>query len=476
MGVVGLSFGSATSGQGFDVASTVSQIVSNLQSVETPWKNQLASLQNKDTALSNLGTLISTLSTDLQDLRDFSGVMASKIGSSSDTNMLSLLSANSVAVAGTHELTVQNLARTSSAATDAVGSSDRLAGSITFRIGGGAWQTVHVGDSSTSATMSGLAAAINSAGLGATATVLTNADGSVRLSLVSQTGGSAGQITIADLTNNPESPTTLSDSTKSGSNPGMGLATIQDGVDATIKVDGVTLTSASNTVTNAIPGVTFQLLSAGSGSGSESVQVVIDNDVSSIESAIKTFVSDYNATVKAINAQETKDSSGNPEPLFGSSVLAHLQQALQSAMSQTFGSGPINSLISLGISASASADGTVTLDGDTLNTALNANFSQVSSLFQDIKSFGGEFADTLNNLGSSRKTGAISLALREDASQEKALNDNLDKQELLIAAQKASLTAELNMANQILQSIPQQIQQVNEIYSAITGYSSNRNG
>ena len=41
MGTVGLSFGSPTSGAGFDVSSTVAEIVSNLQNVETPWKNQL---------------------------------------------------------------------------------------------------------------------------------------------------------------------------------------------------------------------------------------------------------------------------------------------------------------------------------------------------------------------------------------------------------------------------------------------------
>jgi flagellar hook-associated protein 2 len=476
MGTVGLNFGSATSGQGFDVTSTVNQIVSNLQTVETPWKNQLTSLQSKDTALSNLGTLFSTLSTDLQSLRDYSGVLASKTGSSSDTNVLSLLSANSAAVAGTHEVVVQNLARTSSAATDPIAASDVLTGSITFKVGVGAWQTVHVGDSSTAATLSGLASAINSAGLGVTATVLTNADGTARLSLVSQTSGSAGQLTIADSMNNPASPTTFADSTTADDNPGLGLAAIQDGIDAKIMVDGVALTSSSNTVSNAIPGVTFQLLSAGTGaSGTGPVQVVIANDVSSIESAINTFVTDYNATVKAINAQETKDSSGNPEPLFGTAILAQLQQSLQSAMSQTFGTSKINSLISLGISASASADGTVSLDNDALSDALNNNFSQVVSLFQDMNSFGGSFAETLNNLGSSRAGGAISLALSEDTTEEKALNDNISKQEDLIAPQKSNLTRELNLANEILQSIPQQIQQVNEMYSAITGYNSKQN-
>jgi flagellar hook-associated protein 2 len=480
MGTVGLNFGSATSGQGFDVTSTVNQIVTNLQAVETPWKSQLTALQGKDTALSSLGTQISTLSTDLQNLTDFSGTMAYKTGSSSDTNVLTLSSASAAAVAGTHTIVVQNLAQTSSAASDAVGATDALTGGITFKVGTGDWKTVNVGDGSTLATLSGISAAVNNAGLGVTASVLTNADGTQRLSLVSKTDGAAGQITIADATNNPTSPTTLADSTKADGNTGLGLATIQNGIDATINVDGVTLTSASNTVTNAIPGVTFQLLSTGStGSGStpETVQVVIDNDTTSIESAINTFVNDYNATMKAINAQEGQDSSGNPEPLYGTSVLAQLQQGLQSAVSTAFGPNAINSLISLGITASSTADGTIKLDADTLSNALNSSFDQVVSFFQDTGGFGSTFAQTLKSIGNnSGSGGAISLALKEDNSQESTLNDNISRQEALIATQKTHLTAELNLANQILQAIPQQINQVNELYSAITGYKASSNG
>jgi len=484
MGAVGLNFGSATSGQGFDVTSTVNQIVTNLQAVETPWKTQLTALQAKDTTLSSLGTQISTLSTDLQNLTDFSGTMAYKTGSSSDTNVLTLTSASAAAVAGTHTISVQNLAQTSSAASDAVGASDTLAGGITFKVGTGEWQTVNVGDDSTVATLSGLSSAINNANLGVTASVLTNADGTARLSLVSQTDGKAGEITIADATNNPGSPTTLADSTTADKNTGLGLATIQDGVDATMTVDGVPdITSTSNTVTTAIPGVTFQLLSTGSSTSStgtstpETIQVVIDNDTSSIETAVNTFVTDYNTTIQAINAQEGKDSSGNPEPLYGTSILAQLQEGLESAVSSSFGSNTINSLISLGITANASADGTISLDADTLSSALNSNFDQVVSLFQDTGSFGSTFTDTLNGLGNgSADGGAISLALSEDSSQETTLNDNVSQQEALIATQKTSLTTELNTANEVLQSIPEQIQEVNEMYGAITGYNENKNG
>lgn len=56
MGAVGLNFGSPTSGAGFDASTTAAQIVSDLQQVETPWKNQLTQLQSQDTVISNLGT------------------------------------------------------------------------------------------------------------------------------------------------------------------------------------------------------------------------------------------------------------------------------------------------------------------------------------------------------------------------------------------------------------------------------------
>ncbi|MBS1805888.1 MAG: flagellar filament capping protein FliD [Acidobacteria bacterium] len=480
MGAVGLNFGSPTSGQGFDVTSTVNQIVTNLQSVEKPWKDQLTALQSKDTALSSLGTLLSTLTSDLQALTDFNGTMAYKTGSSSNTDVLHLSSASANAVAGTHTVIVQNLAQVSTAATDPIRATDVLAGGITFKIGNGEWKTVNVGDASTEATIAGLSAAINNANLGVTASVLTNADGTARLSLVSKTDGSAGQITIANSANNPTSPTNLSDKTTASQSANLGLAVIQGGIDATMKVDGVTVTSASNTVANAIPGVTFQLLSTGisdTNSTPPSIQVVIDNDISSIETAVSKFVSDYNAAIKAINTQEGKDSLGKPEPLFGTGVAAQIQEGLLTAIGRSFGSNTINSLIALGIKASAAADGTVTLDADKLTSALNGSFDQVVSLFQDSDSFGSAFMTTLDGLGTnSASGGAIALALKENSSQESTLNANVDRQEAVIAAQKTRLTNELNLANQILQAIPQQIEQVNEMYSAITGYNRNQNG
>ena len=80
----------------------------------------------------------------------------------------------------------------------------------------------------------------------------------------------------------------------------------------------------------------------------------------------------------------------------------------------------------------------------------------------------------MNDLGNNTGAGgAIALALKENSAEEQTLNDDISGHETLIATRKSTLTAELNLANQILQSIPEQINEVNEMYSAITAYKQN---
>ena len=132
--------------------------------------------------------------------------------------------------------------------------------------------------------------------MGVSASVVTDTTGS-RLSLVSRTSGAAGEITLsASLTDDASS-------TAIGFQQGM------QGKDASLNVDGLDTTSASNTVTGLIPGVTFQILSVSS-NPNVPVQVQITNDNSSIEQAFGNFVTAYNAVVDDVKTQEGKDSSG----------------------------------------------------------------------------------------------------------------------------------------------------------------------
>ena len=788
MGTIGLSFGSPTSGTGFNVSSTVAEIVANLQNVETPWKNQLSSLQSQDAVISNLGSLLSNVSTDLSNLTDLNGIMAQKTGSSSDTNVLQLTAATSSAAAGTHTVVVNSLAQTSSGdMAEIANSSDTLSGSITLQVGSGTAQTITL--NSNDNTLSGLAAAINSAGVGVTASVLTDASGS-RLSLVSGTSGAGGDILVTNnsiqaaasntltaavvagsstvtstatlspvvnssetltgslavtvgsgtqqnismtAVNTAEGGTTLADlntyinansstlgfsssivtnsdgtaslqltsgtagstgtlavsSSLADSNTSLAYASTVTGSNASLVVDGVTLSSASNTVSNLIPGITFQLLSTNT--SSNPVQVVIANDNSGVESTVGQFVSDYNALVSAINTQEGVTSSGTAEPLFGSPTLTMLQQELlgninatnpngtmtsisstagvtlsgsmtiqvgsgtnytfnvgagtntsssfytgsgnntladlvstinsanigvtagistsngQSTLmltSQTAGSSgalavtsaiqaatptaigysdngytsttadsgtlgtaaassdtlagsvtiqvgsgtaqtitlnssdntlsglmnAINSATGLGVTASLNSaqtgvvltsntvgsagaltitsnlfdttdattstlsytqssdinnltslgisvnnDGTLTFNATSLDSVLNTDYSSVAGFFQNTDSWGQNLSTVFSNAGTSSSTGMLSLASSANSTIESSLNANISREQSQISSESSSLTTELNSANQILQQLPTELQGMNELYSAITGYNQTSN-
>ncbi len=468
MGSVGISFGSPTSGQGFDVTSTVNQIVTNLQTIETPWKNQLTSLQSQDTALSSIGTDLSALATALNALTDFEGTFSAKEGSSSDTSVLALTNATAAAVAGTHAVTVGQLAQTYSYASGDLTATDTLSGTVTI---GGAKITISDGTATdgngdtlpANNTLASLASYINNGDYGVQANVVTDSSGS-RLALMSETSGGSGAVAIDS-----------SDLTDAKTSKNVAITQAQQGQDAQFSVDGISMTSASNTVTTAIPGVTMQLLDT---SGS-AVQVEITNNNSSVETAVSSFVTAYNKVIGDLNTQEGSGSSGNPEPLFGNSAITLLQEQLQAAANFTQSSGAIRSLSQLGITPSTSYDGTLTLDTTTLDSALNSNYQDAMNLFQPsgtYTSLGANLTTTLNNLGNSALNGTLYLALQQDAAQETGLNTDVANQETLISDQKALLTTELNAANYTLQEIPQQIQYVNEIYSAITGYNQNSNG
>ena len=350
MGSVGLSFGSPTSGQGFDVTTTVASIVANLDAVETPWNNQLISLKSQDTALTSIGTDLSALSTAAQSLTDFQGVLAEKEGSSSDTDVLSLTSAGTTAVAGSHTVVVSQLATTASYYSDSVSDeSDLLTGSFTVTVGG---TTQTISASAGGESLTDLATTINSADAGVTASVVNGSSGA-ELTIVSNTSGSAGNFTISGA---------LTDT--SNGNATVNLDNVGErGVDAQLTVDNIPVTSGSNTVTSAIQGVTFQLLSA---APTTSVQVEITNDNSDVESAVSTFVSDYNTVIGDLNAQEGNGSSGNPEPLYGSPTVALLQEQLQSALTFTQPAQAVGTTTTIG-------------SGDTLSGSVNISVGGVAA-------------------------------------------------------------------------------------------------
>jgi len=350
---------------------------------------------------------------------------------------------------------VTQLAQTSSVYTSPASATDTLSGSLSIQVGSGTAQTITVDDSSN--TLSTLAAAINSAGVGVAASVISDTNGS-RLSLVSSTGGTAGQLTVTS---------NLTDATTS---TGVTTQTGLLGQDANLSVDGVAITSASNTVSTAIPGVTFQLL----GTSASPVQVQITNDTGDISTAMDAFVTAYNTVAGDLTTQEGDDSSGNPEPLFGDPTISLMQTQLSEALLGGKSSGAISSITQLGVTVNP--DGTLTFSDSDLQSTLNSNFSDVVGFLQNTGSFGMNFTSVLNGLSSTDTTGAVFLAEQQNTAEETTLNTDVSNEEALLATESTSLTAELNTANQVLQSIPGQLSEQSELYSAVTGFDTNIGG
>jgi flagellar hook-associated protein 2 len=568
MGAVGLSFGNPTSGTGFDVSTTVSEIMASYQAVETPWNTQLSTLSTEDAAFTTIGTALSNLSTAAFALTNFEGVLASMEGSSSNPDVLDLTAASTSAIAGSHEVTVTQLAQTDTWTTSGtpVSASATLSGSISIAVGSGTATTFTINSSDD--TLATLASTINSSGIGVNAEVLSNSNGSY-LSLVSGTSGTGGKLTISDSTS-PLTATGTSGTTTLGfTNPVIGQ-------DAEMVVDGSTVSSSSNTVTTAIPGVTFQLLDT----SSTPVQVEIANDTADVTSAMNNFVSAYNAVMTDINTQEGDSAAGTTEPLFGNPVIAQLQQQLSAAMNLSqnsvwdssayainpndtlsgtinisVGSGTatpftatndtladlatqINADTSLGVTASvltnttgsylslvsktpgtagdinvtgsltdtltnsavdfsdtnvgssinqfsalgissvtndngsfsANSGGLLSIDSTTLNNVLNSDYQALVNFFQDAAGVGTSFGNLITSLGSASSTGLVTGALNQVSAQESTLNADITNENAIISSEQASLTTELEDANETLQAIPTQVNEVNELYAAITGY------
>ena len=136
-------------------------------------------------------------------------------------------------------------------------------------------------------------------------------------------------------------------------------------------------------------------------------------------------------------------------------------------------SSDISTLTGLGISMNN--DGTISFDASILDSLLNTDFNSVVGMFQGVNSWGQSFATMLNNAGTTSSTGILKLAQNSNSNIEKTLNDDITREEAVIADQQKRLTAQLNLANEILQALPSQLSGMNMLYSAITGYNQ-KNG
>jgi flagellar hook-associated protein 2 len=314
------------------------------------------------------------------------------------------------------------------------------AGSFTITTGSGSTATITTDGTE---SLSDVVSQINSDNLGVTASVVTDATGS-RLAVVSNSSGSAANFTI------------------STSNTGFGFTQAATGANASLTVDGIGISSASNTVTGVVSGLTLDLASADPG---VAVTLGVAPDTSQATTAINQFVTDYNQLVNDLTTQFT--FSGTREgPLASDSIVRNLQSDVLGALGYTYsptsGSTTVPNLTSLGISVGD--DGTLTVDSGTLQSTLQSNFSDVQNFFQGTALNG--FANSLDQeLTSfiSPSDGAFTLDLQSINSEITDLQNNVTNFETnYITPLQTQLQSDYSQAEILLQELPSEMQQINE--------------
>jgi flagellar hook-associated protein 2 len=300
---------------------------------------------------------------------------------------------------------------------------------------------------STDNTLSQLAATINSQNAGVTASVIQDANG-YRLALVSNTSGAPGQITV------------------SANTTGLNFNTGVTAENASLEVDGVPISSASNTVSNVIPGVTLNL---GSASPNTQVALSVNPDTTQITSAINTFVSAYNTVIGDINSQfnVAADGSGGG-PLEADNTLRDVQSQLLGAISYSIsGNNGIVNLASLGINMNN--DGTLTVDDSTLDTALQSNFSAVQNFLQNATTgFAQNLSTALSNVNAPG-TGLLSIDAQSITNTSQDLTSQISDLQASLAVQQQSLTDVYSQVNATLQELPLLENQISSQISGISG-------
>ena len=191
----------------------------------------------------------------------------------------------------------------------------------------------------------------------------------------------------------------------------------QQAQDAVINIDNATITKSSNTISDAIQGVTLNLSQADSTNG---VNLSISSDATGLTEKIKNFVSAYNDTYKSINDQFTFDPKVNKaNALLADASVRAVQNLLRNVVT---GSIPgltsgISNLSQIGIT-SDSQTGALTVDEGKLSDAITSNPDGVKRLFLGL---GTPTNSAINFVGLSAATGAGSYGINITAAPQQAV-------------------------------------------------------
>jgi len=411
-----------------------------LNAVMSQESQPLTALQTRQSTLkaqnSAFGTLIgklSTLGTAADALKD-STSMAKLTASSSDATGVGV-SSTSGTIPGTYQVNVTSLAQAQVSASQTYTSTSAIVGTagqtLTINPSTGDPMTVTLtGDT----TLQELANLVNNGQTQppATASIVQISPGHYQLVLTAASTGTANSFTIASGLTGGEG-LSFTDTDNDGVS-GDDLADLtRQAKDAVLSVNGLSITSSTNSLTDVVPGVTLSL-----NKDATNAVVTVSRDTASAKDLVKKFIDAYNAI-----AQFTKDQTNaslNGQVSIGRDpVLRSFKDNMRGTLMAEYGSGTYKKLAEVGIGFDR--DGKMTLDSTAFDRAMSTSPSELQTLFSGSSGNGGAFGALAGLVKEYSQAGGFVSSVRT----------RIDEEVTRIDKRIASMQATLEIRRQALQ-------------------------
>lgn len=444
---------------GLDVQSIVDNLMAVEQLPVQRLQTQTQSYQSRITAYQTLNTKLLALKTSAEYImfnqgdvllnipdgfadRLSSSLFALRKATSSNESVMTA-TAGKGNIIGNYTVQVTQLAKYSSFASNNFASDTATTtktGTITIQNGTDTPVSIEI--TSENNTLQGIRNAINAENTGFSASILNDGSGTpYRLVVTAKDSGAANNLTI----------TTNWDVGASGSD--VTFAETTHGEDAALQVNGVNIASSSNTVANAIEGITLNLKAE-----SGTAIISTERDTDSVVAGLKDFVAKYNDLVSYITAQSTFDTKTKTAGvLAGDFILREAQTKLSSALTRSISSDGSSLQVLSQVGIKLMNDGTLSLDETKFRNTFSAKYDETAHLLlANGLDSQGNTASIVPMLQQQLRTLTDSVegpVFRAEDSAQKSIdriNKQIDQINLRLEARRAMYVAQYIKANEAL--------------------------
>lgn len=326
------------------ISSEISNVTKRLEAPITSLGTQVAADKAIISSWGSISGAVSSLSDALSGIENLSTINNRAVTSSEAS--VATATVNNNATAGTYSLTNISLAKGqevySGLITGTGGTLSGGAGSMTISLASGKKETISLG--SGSMTLSDLATSINKQAGGVKASVVSTTQGS-RLVLNSSGTGSGAAFSISGTG-------ALAQFSYSDTNAGSEVK-VQSASNASLTLNGIPLTSETNTLDSAVAGVTISLASSGNASLSvSSAPTGFSSNLAGVASSLNDAIAAISAQMNFTSTKSGSSTSTTAGPLLGNFSAASLKNELMNAVSSLQASGVTANQIGLSLSSS----------------------------------------------------------------------------------------------------------------------------